>query len=277
MKSVFTVALVANTGIGNEVLKALLKVKNIKIDSLCTRRLEGDFPYFDEEELEDYAKRKEITCFTNVSASKEYYEYLKERNIDLIIVASFHQILKKNLIDLPKLGVINLHPSLLPKYRGPNPLNWVLLNSESKTGVTAHYLTEKIDAGNILKQKEIIISDHETLGTLFKKSAICSGELIPDLIDSFIKRGGENGMPQDESQATYLKKPSNYEKEIKTSYPFEKAYKIIRAFHPFPGSIINIMEEQLIVKDFSLFYKNNNFKKISFSNRDIFLNTRNEN
>jgi len=275
MNTKLRIALIANTGMGNEVLKALLNCSNVVIDSLCARRLEGSFPYFEEEEIEDFAIRNGINCFINVKANHQYYEYLKTRDVDIIIVASFHQILKSEIIKLPKFGFVNLHPSLLPLYRGPSPLNWVILNDETKTGVTAHYLIEKIDAGNVLLQNEIDITRNETIGSIFKKVSITAGQMVYELIDLFAQTNCiPEGIPQNEVLATYLKKPDEVLREISYDFSFEKAFQTIRAFHPYPGSMIKINSEEHRIKDYSLSDPgSSDYRKFSFSNKEIFLLT----
>jgi folate-dependent phosphoribosylglycinamide formyltransferase PurN len=107
---------------------------------------------------------------------------LQEMNPDLLITCSFPIILKKFILEVPKLGGINVHPSLLPKYRGPSPIFWVLLNGEQYTGVTIHYLSEKIDTGDILLQQTIGISPYDNLDSLTQKIAEAAADLLGDLL-----------------------------------------------------------------------------------------------
>lgn len=125
---------------------------------------------------------------------------------DLIVVAAFSQILKAELLGIPRSGCINMHPSLLPKYRGPNPFYWVLENREVKTGVTVHYIDEGIDTGDIILSEEIRISDNETESTLREKSIVLGAELLVRSV-RLIRQGKASRTPQDESLASYYSLP----------------------------------------------------------------------
>ena len=154
-----------------------MNTPNVIVDSVLTRSLEGEFPYYKEVELHLLAKEYGVECFVNSDANVEYYDYLKERNIDLIIVATFSQIIKDHLINLPKLGIINFHPSLLPKYKGATPMNWVILNGEKTTGVSVHFSTSELDSGPIILKQIIEVDKNETIGSLFKKTSINAGKI----------------------------------------------------------------------------------------------------
>lgn len=249
------VALIANTGIGNEVFKALFKSSFVIIDSVLTRKLDGEFPYFKTDELNQLVNRNGIKCFHNIDANIEYFDYLKMQNIDLIIVATFNQILKKHLIDLPKLGIINYHPSLLPKYKGPSPISWVLLKDELKTGITIHKLSIKVDAGDILLQDSVEIENNEYLGSLFQKLSLLAGQMTPLLIDRLLNK---LIIPKEqiEVESSYFSKPIN-ENFIDETMDFNSIYRIVKAFHPFPKAIFK--------KD-ETFYRVNNY---SFELKDI--------
>jgi len=266
------IALIANTGLGNEVLKKLIMDERVEVDSLCTRKLEGRFPYYEENEIEQDAREHNIICLTNVPVNEDYYNFLKIRKIDFIFVASFHQILKHNIIELPRYGVINFHPSLLPKYRGPSPLNWVILNDEKETGVTAHLLTTRVDAGNVLANCAFSISGQETLQSLFKKSAVHSGELVSKVLDILENDVYARGEEQNESIATYFKRPSIENRILNNRMSFESAYRIIRAFHPYPGALIDLQDSKVRVINFSLEHRVG-YGIFLFDSKAIYLQT----
>lgn len=113
----------------------------------------------------------------------DYIKKLKTAKPDLIISFACPQILKNEILSVPKLGCINVHGSLLPKYRGRNIGFWVLLNQESETGVTVHYMNEKIDAGEIILQKKIQIAEKETIHTLYKKILPLEGLALIEAIN----------------------------------------------------------------------------------------------
>ena len=257
METKLKVALLANTGLGNIVLKALKKNELVLIDSVVTRKLDGKFPYFDTEELHDLADLLDVKCFCNIDVNTEYYEYLKNREVDLIIVASFNQIIKKNLIDLPKKGIVNYHPSLLPHYRGPSPLIWSLLNEEKETGLSVHRLTTKLDGGDLLFQKTIIIEDCDNLGTLFKKEADECDEITSEVINYF-QENNTNIIVQNENEATYYSRPQN--RTVTLDMGFNRIVSIIKAFHPYPKAILEKDGKKFIIDDYKLIEDDEIFK-----------------
>lgn len=120
--------------------------------------------------------------------SKRFILLLKKLKVDLLVSISSTQIFKKQLIRAPKKGCINVHGSLLPKYRGRDIAFWVLYNKEKETGETVHYINEKVDQGGIILQKKIKIEPNETVCSLYKKTVPLSGEVLIKAI-SLIKNG----------------------------------------------------------------------------------------
>ena len=110
----------------------------------------------------DIAKKYKIPIYEPEKINKQFIAQVKRIKPDLILSIYYRKILPKTLIEIPKLGCVNIHPSLLPYYRGPIPTVWALLNGESKIGVTIHYIDEGIDTGPIIDQKELIIKDSYT-------------------------------------------------------------------------------------------------------------------
>jgi methionyl-tRNA formyltransferase len=121
---------------------------------------------------------------------------------DVIVVAAFGQILPPAVLDLPRLGCVNVHPSLLPKYRGAAPINWAIINGESKTGVTTYLMDEGMDTGPILLSREVEIKEEETAEELGEQLATIGGELARETIQG-LKEKGLKPIPQDEKGATY--------------------------------------------------------------------------
>jgi methionyl-tRNA formyltransferase len=138
--------------------------------------------------------------------SPEFLHQVQLLGVDLIVVAGFSRILKRPLIGAPRLGCINVHLSLLPLYRGPEPNYWVLANFEQKTGVTIHYLDEGIDSGDIILQREFGIRPKETLTTLTELSARMAAELLREAIPLLLA-GQAPRIHQDHSTASYYSFP----------------------------------------------------------------------
>jgi methionyl-tRNA formyltransferase len=120
----------------------------------------------------------------------------------LIVVANFSQILRRPLLDLPPLGVINLHPSLLPKYRGPMPYYWVLQNREPTSGVTVHFVDENVDTGDIVAQVAYAVHSDDTEISLRRRSARMAAPLLVAATRDVL-RGTARRVPQDAENATY--------------------------------------------------------------------------
>ena len=125
---------------------------------------------------------------------------------DLIVVAAFGQILKGPMLDLPPHGVVNVHPSLLPKYRGPNPFYWVLERGERETGVTVHYMDEGVDTGDTILQQTLQIASSESERSLQRRSAALAASLLLRAID-LIANGRAPRTPQEEASASYFPSP----------------------------------------------------------------------
>ncbi|MFH1075092.1 MAG: methionyl-tRNA formyltransferase [Candidatus Firestonebacteria bacterium] len=134
-----------------------------------------------------------------------FYEALKEKEYDLGVVVAFSQLLSRKIIDLPKEGTINLHFSMLPKYRGAAPCNWVLINGEKITGVTIMYVKKELDEGDIILQKEVKIETSDDAGSLLEKLIKEGGELLVRAIDDIGAKKTER-KEQKKEEATYFGK-----------------------------------------------------------------------
>ena len=160
-------------------------------------------PRFDAWKWLDREKIERITS-PNVN-SPTFVEYVKGLNIDLIVVFFFPQILKTALLQTPRLGVLNCHPSLLPRYGGPHPAFWILKNGESVAGVTVHVMTEKIDAGDIVAQQELIVGENENAGQLTQRQHHAAAALLTEAVNAMAK-GTVNPKPQNIAERTYYGK-----------------------------------------------------------------------
>lgn len=138
--------------------------------------------------------------------SPEELQLIRRFAPDLVVVAAFSRILKPELLRIPALGCINMHPSLLPKYRGPNPFYWALANGESETGVTVHYVDEGIDSGDIILQRSFRIERDDTEYSLRDKSALIGARLLVEAV-GLIRDGLASPQPQNHAEATYFSHP----------------------------------------------------------------------
>ena len=165
--------------------------------------------------------------------SPEVIAELKEINADIFVVAAYGQILPKELLEVPKYGCINVHASLLPKYRGASPIQWSILNGDEVTGVTIMQMAEGLDDGDILMQEEVVIEPEDTGGTLFDKLAVVGGNLCCMALTA-IEEGVVTPIPQDESKAT---KVGMIKKElglIDFSKSADEICRYVRGLNPWP-------------------------------------------
>jgi methionyl-tRNA formyltransferase len=140
----------------------------------------------------------------NQSASVEVIRNLKP---DLIVSIHFNQLIRKTVIQLAPIGVINIHPALLPKNRGTFPYFWSLVNGDTETGSTIHWIDSKFDTGDIILQKQIKISDNDTVTSLANRCARLGADLIVEAV-KLIQAGNPPRIPQDDTQATYYSWPT---------------------------------------------------------------------
>lgn len=169
-------------------------------------------------------------------------EDLKSLNPDLIVTCAFGQILSQEILDIARLGVINIHASLLPKYRGASPIHYAILNGESKTGITIMKTDIGIDTGDVIIQREIPISDSETCGELFDRLSILGADCIIDALD-LIESGKAQFIKQDNESATQTKIIKKDMARIDWSDSAITTYNKIRAFNPSPIAYC-LIEEQ---------------------------------
>ncbi|MGM0438885.1 MAG: methionyl-tRNA formyltransferase [Patescibacteria group bacterium] len=154
---------------------------------------------------------------------------------DLVLVAAYGEIIKKDVLEKPKHGFLNVHPSLLPKYRGPTPLQAAILNGDEKTGVTIMLMDEKIDHGPILAQKEIELNGNEYYKTLENKLSTLGGKLLADTVPKWINKNIKP-KPQDDSKAKHTKLLNKKDGKINWNNSATKIEREIRAYNPWPGS-----------------------------------------
>lgn len=171
--------------------------------------------------------------------TEEFFNEIKKFNPDLICVAAYGKILPKNLLDLPPYGCINVHASLLPKYRGAAPINWAIIRGEKVTGITTMKMDEGMDTGDMLLKEEVPIDDEDTGGTLSEKLSEIGARLLIETI-RLLKEGKLNPIPQDHSQATYAPMLKKEDGKIDWGKPAEEIRNLIRGALPWPGAYTSL-------------------------------------
>lgn len=186
--------------------------------------------------VKEKALEHEIPVYQPVKVREEaFVQVLRELDPEVIVVAAFGQILPESILNMPKYGCINVHASLLPKYRGGAPVHYAILNGDEKTGVTIMYMVKKMDAGNIIYQKETPISYDETVGELYDRLSTLGAEAIVEAMPAIIE-GTNASIPQDESKVTYSPVISREQEKIDFNRPAIEIYNHVRGLNPWPGA-----------------------------------------
>ena len=174
------------------------------------------------------------------------YEFLKEINPDIIITLAYGQIVPQGVLDIPKYGCLNLHGSLLPKYRGASPIQASLINNEEVTGVTLMEMTAKMDAGRMYAKKEVVIDEDDNSTTLFNKISAAAGDLILEKLEDYID-GKLPGIEQNEEEVTvcHIIKPE--QEKLSFDLSVKELYGWIRALADEPGGYFLLNDEKFKV------------------------------
>lgn len=178
----------------------------------------------------------------------ETYNLIKEYNPDLIVVVAYGMIIPKNIIDIPKFGIINVHSSLLPKYRGAAPIHTAIINGDDKTGVSIMYISEGLDEGDVILTKETPIYLEDNLGTLHDRLKVLGAEGVKETI----KLMEENKVirhPQDNSLATFVKPIKKEETKIDFNDKSINIFNKIRGMNPFPVAYTTLNDKVLKLYD----------------------------
>lgn len=174
--------------------------------------------------------------------SAEAAAAIAELQPDLIITAAYGQILPKAVLELPSLGCINVHGSLLPQYRGGAPIQRAIINGETTTGVTIMYMAEGLDTGDMIRSVRISIEEEDTSGSMFEKLSAAGakllGETLPDLI-----AGTAKAIPQNEEEATYAPNLTREDERIDWSKPARALFNQVRGLSPMAGAFTYLDDE----------------------------------
>ncbi len=179
------------------------------------------------------AQEEKIAVWQPAKLKTDFINQLKKTGADIFIVAAYGKILPAELINLPKYKTVNLHPSLLPKYRGPAPIQAALLNGDKITGTTLMLIDEKMDHGDIIAKSQITISKSDNYKSSSKKLAELSAELLINTLPDYLT-GKIKPQPQDHSQATYTKIIRKEDGLITTDKTAKQIYNMWRAYIVWP-------------------------------------------
>jgi methionyl-tRNA formyltransferase len=218
---------------GKAVLERLLERNENVVGVFCAPDREGR----PTDPLKEAALERGLPVHQPTSwKTDEALELMRAFDPDLCVMAYVTLLVPQRVLDAPRSGTIQYHPSLLPRHRGPSSINWPIIQGETRTGITIFWPDEALDEGPILLQKEVAIGPHDTLGSLY------FDHLSPMGVDAMIEavdlvRGGKAPrMAQDESQATYESWCRKADAEIDWSRPAAAVYNLIRGTDPQPGA-----------------------------------------
>ena len=164
---------------------------------------------------------------------RNYYQGILDESPDIIITAAYGQLLPKTILDAPRLGCVNVHASLLPKYRGGAPIHQAIIDGEAETGVTIMYMEETMDTGDIIAQEEMPILDTDDVGTLFEKLSIAGAKLLARTLPLLENRVAAR-IPQDNAGATYARNIKREQELIDWQKPARAVFNQIRGLYPWP-------------------------------------------
>lgn len=168
-------------------------------------------------------------------SAKEEAEKLKSFEADLFVVVGYGEIIKQHVLDMPKKGCINLHTSLLPRYRGAAPIQRAIINGENEVGVTIMHMVKAMDAGDMINQEKIAVAANETYGEVQERLCGLGSSLLLKTIQE-IDKGEDKRIPQEESLVTFAPKMLLEECEIDWSSPAVKIHNLVRGANPAPGA-----------------------------------------
>lgn len=220
------------------ILQALIEDETIEIVAVVTQpdRKVGRKQVITPSPVKELATEHDLLVLQpeRITGSDEMKKIL-DLEPDLIITAAYGQYVPTKLLNAPTHRAINVHASLLPKYRGAAPIHYAVLKGEDITGVTIMYMEKEMDAGNIISQEEISITAKDDTGTLFKKLSIVGRDLLMETLPAIFS-GENDSIEQDESEVTYSPMISKEQEKINWSRPATEISNLVRALRPAPGA-----------------------------------------
>jgi methionyl-tRNA formyltransferase len=238
------------------ILEKLVEIHDVVLVVTQPDKLVGRKQTIESSPVKKSAQLHNLNVFQPIKI-KEDFEPVLAANPDIIITAAFGQFIPKEVLECPRLGCINVHGSLLPKYRGGSPIQTSIIKGETETGITIMYMASKMDAGNIIAQRSIPILDSDDNGTMFEKLSILGRDLLIETLPSIID-GTNASIPQDESLVTYAYNIKHEEQFINWNSSSKDIVNLIRGLSPNPtaltsigGVVIKVFSAKEVVGDFA--------------------------
>ncbi|AWL10340.1 Methionyl-tRNA formyltransferase [Aquirufa nivalisilvae] len=231
--------LLVSGGLGAEILIKIGEIHDIV------------FVFTDRHSLEilDYANLHSIPIFVGNPRNEKTSTFIKDKSIDVLVSVNYLYIIDNQLIGLPSKFAINIHGSLLPKYRGRTPHVWAIINNESETGITAHVIDEGCDTGPILEQIQVRIESEDTGNLILEKYKKLYFPILKDVLTK-IESGSYQLTQQDDSLATYFGKRTPEDGQINWNWQRERIRNWVRAqAFPYPGAFSYLQGKKLIIDE----------------------------
>lgn len=230
-----------------EVLEGLIQYDEVEVIAVVTQpdRPVGRKRIMTPTPVKKLALEHNIKVYQPEKISKSAEaEALKALDADLIITAAYGQFVPTSLLEAPKYGSINVHASLLPKYRGGAPIHYALWNGDKETGISIIYMTKKMDAGDILSQRAIQIQKTDDVGILFEKLAVVGRDLLLDTLPAIFDETIE-AIQQDESLVVFSPTITKEQEELDWQQTAQEIDNHVRAFRPFPSTYTLLDQERV--------------------------------
>lgn len=224
-------------------LKKLVELTNVVLVVTKKDAFVGRKKVLSSSPVKEYALREKIPVFTPDNIKRDYQTIL-DYEPDLIVTCAYGKIIPKVILDYPKYGCVNIHASLLPKYRGSAPIQWALINGDVETGVTLMYMDEEMDTGDIIDTIKYTIKDTDDIGTLHDELSNLGSIIIERNLDDLVT-GKVKRIKQDNNLATYAPMIEREMEELNFNGSVINIYNKIRAFSPWPLVKTKINEEEI--------------------------------
>ena len=238
------------------ILESLIEKHEVVLVVTQPDKLVGRKQILTPSEVKACALKHNLPVFQPVKI-KDDYQTVLDAKPDIIVTAAFGQFIPKIVLDYPRLGCINVHGSLLPKYRGGSPIQTSIIRGEEETGITIMYMAYKMDAGNIIAQRSIPILESDNNGTMFDKLSLLGRDLLEEVLPSIID-GKNPSIPQDESLVTYAYNIKHEDQFINWNDTSKNIVNLIRGLAPAPtaltlvnGSILKIFKAKVVTEEVS--------------------------
>lgn len=207
--------------------------------------------------VKECALRHGLTVLQPLKArNPEFIDEIRAINPDVIVVVAFGQIIPSEIIHMPKFGCINVHASLLPKYRGASPIQWTVLDGCEYSGVTTMLMDEGIDTGDILETVTVKLDERETGGSLFDRLSLVGAKLLVETLDK-AEAGQLHPVKQDDSQSSYVRMIDKSFGLMDFTQPVEVLERRVRALNPWPSAFTHMDEKLLKIWDATVIQDNN--------------------